>query len=382
MKKIVTQLLVLFPVLLIGQTQTENYIKTISYKVPSQAAITAPAINQAAQKITYFDGLGRPVQQIEYQASASGKDIVTPIEYDGFGRQVKEYLPFTSSQTTSNYINPTALIPDLITQYKTNYGTVNANPFSEKQLETSPLNRVLQQAAPGDDWSMAKNHTIKMDYQTNKDNEVRLFTAVTVWNSNTGLYDITLGKGNGTGFYDANQLYKTITYDENTAASPLEANGSTVEFKNKEGQIILKRTYGAVGVNPAIVQHDTYYVYDQYGNLTYVIPPKAVDIINVSNVSSDITSTAVVPSGTSLQLTAGNSIRLLPGFNAVSGSTFSAKIENGSQAVLDNLCYQYKYDNRNRLAEKKPPGKQWNLLSTTNWTDLSHQDLQTHLSQT
>ncbi|MCD0472578.1 DUF6443 domain-containing protein [Flavobacterium sp. JAS] len=289
-----------------AQTQTENYIKTVTYKVPSATKITAPTISQAAQNTTYFDGLGRPKQQVSYQQSASGKDLVTPIEYDGFGRQTKEYLPYASSQTSGAYIDPTTLLTNVIAQYQTKYGAVNTNPFSEKNIESSPLNRVLQQGAPGNDWTLASGHTIKLGYNTNVASEVKLYYVTTTWTVASGQYEIALGNGAGTTFYTAGQLYKNITYDENTAASPTETAGSTVEFKNKEGQVVLKRTYDAG------VKHDTYYVYDNYGNLTYVIPPKADAAIDVN--------------------------------------------------VLNSLCYQYKYDNRNRLVEKKLPGKQWEFI--------------------
>lgn len=340
---------------LIPVLQNRNSIKNVTYKMETATSITSPTILQANQNVTYFDGLGRPIQKNSYQLSATGKDIVTPIEYDDFGREIKEYLPFASSQNNLSYIDPSTLVPNLISQYQTNYGAVNNNPFSEKELEASPLGRVLQQAAPGNDWALANNHTIKMDYQTNVGNEVKLYLAYATWNSSLGVYDISLNYGTGNSFYPANQLYKTITYDENTIASPTETNGSTVEFKNKEGQLILKRTYEAG------VKHDTYYVYDSYGNLTYVIPPKAADLITSVAAQNDVTSTAVINSGSSLQLTATNSIRLLPGFNAVSGSIFSATIVN-NQGILDNLCYQYKYDYRNRLVEKKLPGKQWEFI--------------------
>ncbi|MEP7092869.1 MAG: DUF6443 domain-containing protein, partial [Flavobacterium sp.] len=297
-------ILLLLPMILLGQTG--NFVKSTTYKQASLYTIANPAPGQAQVDITYFDGLGRPVQQIASQASASGKDIVTPIEYDAFGRQVKEYLLYASTQNTASYIDPATLITNLTAQYKTNYGTINANPFSEKQLEASPLNRVMKQAAPGNDWKINSGHEIKIEYQANIASEVKLFTAATTWSASLGLYDIALGNASGTTFYSANELYKTVTYDENTAAAPVETAGSTVEFKNKEGQVILKRTYDA-GVN-----HDTYYVYDIYGNLTYVIPPKADSAI--------------------------------------------------TQAVLDNLCYQYKYDYRNRLVEKKLPGKQWEFI--------------------
>ncbi|WP_406844821.1 DUF6443 domain-containing protein [Flavobacterium soyae] len=309
MKNLIQFLLVLFPFIVTGQTQTENYIKTVTYKKPSLVKIPAPTISEASQNVTYFDGLGRPVQKIDFQQSKSGKDIITHIEYDSFGRQVEEYLPFKAETTTMAF--DAAAKTKLISYYGTPNPAVNgnpaleatANPFSRKELESSPLNRVLKQAAAGNDWKSGLGHEIKIDYQTNIANDVKLLTAATAWNSTSGLYDITFVNS---GFYAATQLYKTITYDENTAASPVETAGSTIEFKNKEGQVVLKRTYDAG------VKHDTYYVYDIYGNLTYVIPPKA-----------DGTITA---------------------------------------AVLNDLCYQYKYDKNNHLAEKKLPGKQWEFI--------------------
>jgi RHS repeat-associated protein len=162
---------------------------------------------------------------------------------------------------------------------------------------------VLKQAAPGTDWALRQGHEIKLDYQTNTDTEVKLYQSTTTWNAGLGLYDIAFSDN---GNYNENQLYKNVTYDENTTASPTESAGSTVEFKNKEGQVVLKRTYESGA------KHDTYYVYDIYGNLTYVIPPKA---------DATITTT-----------------------------------------ILDDLCYQYKYDSRNRLVEKKLPGKQWEFI--------------------
>lgn len=238
-------------------------------------------------------------------AGTEASDIVTHTEYDAFGRQSKEYLPYSISNTGIGNIRTNALT-ETGSFYNTPKYENTPNPFSEKLLEPSPLNRTLKQAAPGNDWKLSSGREIKMDYQSNAANDVKLFTAGALWNTTLGLYEISFDNPAGTVFYGAGQLYKTVTYDENTAAAPLEANGATVEFKNKEGQVVLKRTYDAG------VKHDTYYVYDIYGNLTYVIPPKADSTINA--------------------------------------------------AALDNLCYQYKYDHRNRLVEKKLPGKQWEFI--------------------
>ncbi|SEP23491.1 RHS repeat-associated core domain-containing protein [Flavobacterium sp. CF108] len=294
-----------------------NYILTKTYKQPVTAVVPLPTLDQAVQNITYFDGLGRPVQTNANKQSNTGKDIITVIDYDDYGRQTKEYLPYKSESVnmsfdsgalgnlSSYYASPTVARNGNPNQEATNF------PFSEKSLENSPLNRVLKQAASGNDWRQGLGHEIKMDYQTNA-GDVKNFNAVTTWSTVLGLYDISLGNAAGTVFYDAGQLSKTVTYDENTAASPAELNGSTVEFKNKLGQVILKRTYGKVGTGTVNEKHDTYYVYDQYGNLTYVIPPKA---------DGALTAT-----------------------------------------ILNDLCYQYKYDYRNRLVEKKLPGKQWEFI--------------------
>ncbi|WP_281233125.1 DUF6443 domain-containing protein [Flavobacterium gelatinilyticum] len=356
MKNLIKFLLVLFPVMVMSQTQTENYVKTVTYKVPVTQKIVSPSISQASQSTTYFDGLGRPIQKIDGQQSKSGKDIVTHIEYDGFGRQIEDYLPF-KAETTNMTFEPSGKAK-VLNYYKTTAEAVTGNPamditdfpFSRKELEASPLNRVLMQAAPGSDWRSGSGHEIKMSYQSNAKDEVRLFTASTSWDAASGLYTISF---NNNGFYEANQLYKTVTYDENTAPA---VKAGTQEFKNKEGQIVLKRTFDAG------IEHDTYYVYDIYGNLTYVIPPKAVDLIGgSSSTQSDVTSTAKVEPAGTLHLTASNSIRLLDGFHAKAGSTFSAVID-ANKAILDDLCYQYKYDHRNRLAEKKLPGKQWEFI--------------------
>jgi RHS repeat-associated protein len=265
-----------------------NYIITRAYQQATSTPLVAPSPEQAQVQITYFDGLGRPMQQIANQQSATGKDIVTPIEYDSFGRQPKDYLPFVGSSRNMAYDSNS--IGGNLNYYTSTYST--SIGFSEKLLEKSPLNRVLEQAAPGDDWRLSNpdKHTIQLGYQTNTADEVQRFDV-----SLTADYvpSITANAN-----YAVGELYKTVTTDEN--------GHSTEEFKDKEGRVVLKRNYDTS------VAHDTYYVYDVYGNLTYVLPPKAEGTI--------------------------------------------------SATVLDELCYQYQYDYRNRLVAKKLPGKQWEYM--------------------
>jgi RHS repeat-associated protein len=278
-----------------------NYVITKTYKQATATLFVSPTADKAQTNITYFDGLGRPMQQIANKQSSSGKDIITNISYDDFGRQVQEYLPYAATSTNMAYETNAAV--NTVAFYNTAKYENTANPFSQKLLEASPLSRVIKQAAPGTSWVMDSGHEIKLGYQTNTASEVKLYQVTTTWTAGSGLYEIAFSDA---GNYVANELDKIITYDENTSANPVESSGSTVEFKNKEGQVVLKRTYDGG------VKHDTYYVYDIYRNLTYVLPPKAEGAI--------------------------------------------------SQQILDDLCYQYKYDYRNRLVEKKLPGKQWEFI--------------------
>ena len=316
MKKLLFIISIL-PVLALGQSSDQNYIKTIIYKQQTSNSIPTPTIEQATVQISYFDGLGRPIQQIAHKQSNTGKDIVTHIEYDQFGRQTREYLPFVSTGASLNYL-PSAQT-DLLSFYAspnpTNTGNphfeATGNPFSEKQYEASPLNRVFKQAAPGNAWEMNGGKEIKFDYQINQDiDEVKLFKAIANWDSTNKIYDVVISN---LGNYPASELYKNSTKDENWTSGK---NNTTEEFKDKEGRVVLKRTYADIitdGVTTeTAAKHDTYYIYDQFNNLSAVVPPLA---------NGDATETS-----------------------------------------LNNLGYQYKYDYRNRLVEKKLPGKQWEFI--------------------
>lgn len=296
-----------------AQTANQNYTKTTTYR---EAGGGRPAVS-----ITYYDGLGRPIQQLAHQMSPSGKDIVTHIEYDASGRQAKEFLPYPSQSVPLEYD------PNAATEVASFYASpslartgnptfeATGNPYTEKLFESSPLERVLKQAAPGSAWKMPgsptdTDHTIRTEYLSNSvADEVRLYKAANGALSG-GYYPATLSQQ---GTYPAGTLYKTVVRDENW--TPSSGSSHTVqEFKNKEGQVILKRVWGSSLVNNAPVEgwHDTYYVYDDMGNLAFVIPPLS------------------------------------------DGS--------GSQADLEGLCYQYRYDERKRLVEKKLPGKQWEFI--------------------
>ncbi|MDH0675640.1 RHS repeat-associated core domain-containing protein [Empedobacter sp. GD03861] len=265
-----------------AQTTTENFIKT-------QECLKADC-SEKKETVVYFDGLGREKQILQVGASPLGKTIVTPIEYDGFGRQAREYLPFPIGSAANTVVSPT-------TNGNSFYSTLTGDttPFSEKTFENSPLNRVIAQAAPGNSWKKGA-HEIRFGYDTNVDGEVYKFGVDNPTTNPTLTLNSTYQKG---------VLYKTVTTDEN--GQPIQ------EFKDKEGRVVLKRiNIPAISGNSS-GNHDTYYVYDIYGNLTFVLPPKLIDTDH------------------------GNIISY--------------------RNNLAELGYQYFYDEKNRLVEKQLPGK-------------------------
>ncbi|WP_291070611.1 DUF6443 domain-containing protein [Empedobacter sp. UBA5039] len=185
-----------------AQSDTENYIKTTE-------CLKADC-TEKKETVVYYDGLGREKQILQVGASPLGKTIVTPIEYDGFGRQAREYLPFPISNS-SNQI-------DTISTGTTFYSTLTGDttPFSEKTFENSPLNRVLAQAAPGKSWATGSGHEIKFSYQANKSSdEVIIFEVKTTYNATTKIYDIELTRRLSPVYYANGTLYKTVTTDCN-----------------------------------------------------------------------------------------------------------------------------------------------------------------------
>lgn len=257
------------------------------------------------------DGNELPLGDIISNGKAG--DFVSHIDYDEFGRQTKEWLPYTPIGNPKGSYRSGDIAVETSQYYLTKFpddfpgmSATEVNTYSEKELEPSPLGRVLKQAAPGKDWKLGNGHEIKFEYASNSVNEVRRFEVDFV-NGNT----IEPYLVESPSEYALGLLYKNLTKDENHDETASKDH-STEEFTDIQGRVILKRAYESE------IPHDTYYVYDDFGNLTFVIPPKASE-----------------------------------------NSTIS-------QTLLDNLCYQYKYDHRNRLVQKRIPGKGWEYIVYNN----------------
>lgn len=412
-----------------NQFSNENYVFTRIFQTPINTSSEITKNSDVVETINYFDGLGRSMQNINIKASPTLKDIITTIAYDSIGRQKMEFLPYMDTSINLASYRNTAITNTsdyYVTHYSADLNSTKPNPFSEKEFEHSPLSRVMRQAAPGLDWALGNEHEIKFDYQTNEENEVKQFAIRSKINLETldsKIYSLS--------YYPIGSLNKKIIKNENWVTSDGN-NKTTHEFRDKEGNLVLKRTFGISKVNGNLtnVNHDTYYLYDEYGNLTYVIPPLAdTDTLikteqsvgsyeDFSKIFNHSVFSGTTNGGGSVTVTIVNNILKvvfsagydssllsnipqnlltlpcnLPDINlgTISNGNYNASIINGKLkltsitgapstgfsatftvnlptscngyrtepdiTILNNLCYQYKYDTKNRLIEKKLPGK-------------------------
>jgi RHS repeat-associated protein len=285
----------------------QNYVLTLTPRQPftDAASLYSKSTCEVMQTIQYIDGLGRPIQTVQVKANPDAtKDVIMPVAYDAFGREAAKYLPYTTGTGIAGSYRSGAVAGQSAFYTVPPVGVSRIDSaFSATGFEASPLNRPLAQGAPGLPWQLGA-HAVKIDYTAN---DATAFTGagfpakqygVAI---NTGIYSLV---DNGT--YAAGQLYVTIIKDENWTSGK---NHTSEEYKDKEGHVVLKRAFNGSEIL------STYYVYDDYSNLCYVLPPKA---------------------------------------EADGGGI--------NQSVLTSLCYQYRYDQRQRLTQRRIPGQGWQYM--------------------
>jgi RHS repeat-associated protein len=278
----------------------KNEIKTPG--VNTQAQVDALNQNGRMQNVGYFDGLGRPLQTVATWASPLTKDLVAPLEYDNYGREVKKYLPYVDagvngSLRTNAYASQGSFYQP---GSAANGIAKDNNPYSQTHIEFSPFSRPLENGNPGETWQPGSNHTLKQYFSLNTAAE-----NIRKWN-----IGFTPGATptSPEAYFD-NELIKTVTYDEH--------NKQVTEYKDREGKVIMKKVQLSNSVTDNYTGWlCTYYIYDDFNQLRYVLPPKAIELL-LQNNTWDV--------------------------NAITN-------------VNQELCFRYEYDKRGRMVLKKVPG--------------------------
>jgi RHS repeat-associated protein len=299
-----------------------NYVRTWDATAPEQVAnaMLARPLKDVKQTTQYIDGLGRPIQTVIKQGSLESSsnalaDIVAPIVYDEFGREQFKYLPFAANTTGGiTNINNGSYKTNALAQQQA-FATIQYpgenNFYSKTNFEPSPLNRPTDTYAPGTSWAGSETATpslqrnVQMKYFINT-----IADEVKIWNVNNDPVIGNFGTYTTATFYPAGELYKNITIDEHKK--------QVIEFKDKEGKVILKKvqigniTDNGIGVNNTDFLC-TYYIYDDLNNLRCVIQPEGVKQLVTPNPQLSTT-------------------------------------------LLAEQCFRYEYDARNRMVKKKVPG--------------------------
>ena len=227
------------------------------------------------ENIQYYDGLGRPFQSVERAVkpnTQTGSILATLQEYDASGRESNTWLPIA---ITGSYLAPGTFKSNA----SSNYGG-DTRPYSQRVYESSPLDRLTESYRPGNEWS---NKPAKVEYAVNTTDSPYNCIRYSVSSA-----DAPVNNGN----YAKGTLRVTKAADEDRKA--------VYTFTDKQGQILLERRTDSLEVL------DTYYVYDDYGCLRFVLQP-----------------------------------------------------EYQTTANLDLFAFQYKYDDHNNCIWKKLPGVQY-----------------------
>jgi RHS repeat-associated protein len=276
--------------------------ETNSANLPNRGA------GQVRQTTQYVDGLGRPLQAVVKGGSeatgSAAKDLVTAMVYDKLGREELQFLGFAAPASTGEFRY------DPFEEQRIFYqgflsGQGETYYYGKTNFEASPMNRPAQALAPGNSWVGAGRSTAMKYFNNTAIDDVKRWDVTDVAGS-FGNYTC-----NPAG-YGAGVLFKTISVDE--------AGRQVIEFKDKDGQVILKKVqFTAAADDGSGSGHGgwycTYYIYDKSGLLRAVVQPKGVE--ELAKPANNWSFTAL---------------------------------------ILSELCFRYGYDGSNRMIMKQVPG--------------------------
>lgn len=304
-----------------------NKIQTITVRVPdkkTEVDVNGLTIGKKQEVNQYFDGLGRVMQMVTTKASPGNLDVVQPALYDAYQREPKKYLPFTSG--ANGYYQPNENIIDAAGNYinaaqpfylpgSNNQIADDTRPYTETKFEASQLNRPVKDYGAGQAW-FDNSKYVEFKYLTNTHGTSANQEKIISWKitANMPVRASTLTNYvEAGGYYSSNQLTIKVTVDERQNA--------VREYTDKNGHVVLKKVQvvaGSTNLNSLTDWALTYYIYDELGNLRFVFQPELSKLVHQNADTYSVTATD-----------------------------------------LANFGFQYKYDTRNRMTEKRVPGADW-----------------------
>lgn len=252
-----------------------NYILTTTY--------TSADGHSSYNTVNYYNGLGYLSQVVDCNINNSQKDLVSLMEYNQNFQVTKQWTPTPIANNDG-----AMLVADSLRNAAKMYFE-DPSPYSESIYESTCSDRVSKKYNVGKVF-YDNNKYSEIKYSKNTEDEVRIFIS---WKDMFGFG----------GIYPANSLEKIIYTNEDQVC--------VHEFTDNNGRLVLRRTF----VDGEKL--DTYYLYDIFGRLNFVLTPKAVEYIETNDDVECVTDI---------------------------------------KFVLD-YCYFYKYDEKGNMIEKHTPGK-------------------------
>ncbi len=268
-------LLVLLPILLCAQNNKLSYVMT--------RTMTNSSASAWLDHIEYDTGLGLVMEQVDVGITPSGNTLMSLIEYDSHQRPVRQWLPAVFSDASWQSA-------DKIKQSSRTLASDN-KPYTQTAYDVSIQSRMKEVCYPGSDWHDYNKVCRYETKSTNGDPKIKILGFDVVanytffnYNPQDGSYKIECEENE-----DGEKKYTYIDGNGNLAAIR--------HFSNNE-------------------RHTTYYVYNDYGDLRFVLPPEAAHYYE-------------------------NNQCIAPDY------------END---MVPKLCYEYRYDDRHNCIYKQLPG--------------------------
>ncbi len=233
----------------------QNFVRTEVPKiaVTSESTLTTLSADDKSVYYDYSDGLGRASMSAAAEGGPGYEDIIQHHDYNQTtGRPDQSYLPYSSSagepgefrlnaetETTGFYGSPPSGV------------TGDLNPYSQATFEDSPLNRVSSVTGEGADWH-GNNKSADADYFLY---EEPVDVNLRVINWKIGL----------SGTPERDNYHPTLTLQISESIS--EEGIKTQSVVDSRGRTIAVRSWET---NRWIT---TYYIYDVYNRLRFILPP-------------------------------------------------------------------------------------------------------------
>ncbi len=295
----------------------QNFVRVEVPKVPvsSEKDLTLLSADDKSVSYAYSDGLGRTTMSSAAAAGPGYEDMVQYHHYDATtGRSDKSYLPYAKS-----YSNPGAFQSNAETQTTSFYGSppigrdADAKPFSYTEFDTR--GRVSAVVSPGANWHKSGPASAKKttyDYFVHDPTETNA-----AFDFPVAKWKISSGKPVTSENYGAKELSVTVVTD------PQGRKMRTV--KDMRGLSITSQVYDS----SSQMWYGSYNVYDEFGRVRFVIPPVLCTSIGINTYIPDPTPTQI-----------------------------------------NELIFQYEYDERGWIKQQKAPGAGWEYFVYDEWDRL------------